>query len=241
MPDEIARLVQEKAAQSETPDHSKSIRERLGPLLDLLKVSRYRPSQAGELHLDELQTIRGGRPNTSGASQTQQITGGGGSGKSGGVLGNIYSVFEKKDGKPGDRVRPDPFPTVKWISAREGTRDPNELEDRAARFIEEQNLLLINADFRVFTDMIDRWHKEFGARDAIRKTIEDAVHSWFEHPLVESVIGVQAMRGGREWAIDNIKAALSEEALTASVMQRYHVNNSVKRELGAKLGKLQAA
>jgi len=49
------------------------------------------------------------------------------------------------------------------------------------------------------------------------------------------------MRGGREWSIDNIKAALSEEALTAVVMQRYHVNNSVKRELGAKLGKLQVA
>jgi len=31
----------------------------------------------------------------------------------------------------------------------------------------------------------------------------------------------------------------SEEALTAAVMQRYHVNTNVKRELGSKLGKLQ--
>jgi hypothetical protein len=108
-------------------------------------------------------------------------------------------------------------------------------------FIDDQNVLLINADFRVFGGMIDRWHKESGGPDAVRKTVEDVVHSWFEQALIESVIGIQAMRGGREWSIENIKSALSEEALTTVVMQRYHVNNSVKRELGAKLGRLQAA
>jgi len=241
MPKEIEELVQEKAAQSEIPDHSKSIRDRLKPLLDLFKVSRYRPTRLGELQLDDAQTIRGGRPASGAASQGTNDGVSGGSGKRGGLLGNIYALFEKKDGKPGERVHPDPFPAVKWISVHDGTREPNELEDRAARFIDDQNVLLINADFRVFSDMIDRWHKECGGPDAVRKTVEDVVHSWFEQALVETVIGVQAMRGGREWSIDNIKAALSEEALTAVVMQRYHVNNSVKRELGAKLGKLQVA
>ena len=204
-------------------------------------MSRYRPTRLGELQLDDAQTIRGGRPASGAASQGTNDGVSGGSGKRGGLLGNIYALFEKKDGKPGERVHPDPFPAVKWISVHDGTREPNELEDRAARFIDDQNVLLINADFRVFSDMIDRWHKECGGPDAVRKTVEDVVHSWFEQALVETVIGVQAMRGGREWSIDNIKAALSEEALTAVVMQRYHVNNSVKRELGAKLGKLQVA
>ena len=54
-------------------------------------------------------------------------------------------------------------------------------------------------------------------------------------------MGVQALRGSKEWSQQQIQAALSDEALTAAVMQRYHVNNSIKRELGAKLGKLQAA
>jgi hypothetical protein len=50
-------------------------------------------------------------------------------------------------------------------------------------------------------------------------------------------MGVQALKGSREWTIQNIQDALSEEALTSAVMQRYHINNNVKRELGAKLGK----
>ena len=54
------------------------------------------------------------------------------------------------------------------------------------------------------------------------------------------VIGVQALKDAKEWSKDDIFKALSEEALTASVMQRYHVNHAIKRELGSKLGRLQA-
>lgn len=66
----------------------------------------------------------------------------------------------------------------------------------------------------------------------------DAVRNWFEQALIKTVIGVQALKDSKEWSIGDIDKALSEEALTAAVMQRYHVSNSVKRELGSKLGKL---
>ena len=101
--------------------------------------------------------------------------------------------------------------------------------------------MLINADFRVFTDMVEKWCKELGANPAIRDLVEDAVHGWFEQALVESVLGMQALRHAKEWSDHHMKTALSEEALTTAVMQRYHVNNSVKRELGSKLGKIQGA
>jgi hypothetical protein len=53
------------------------------------------------------------------------------------------------------------------------------------------------------------------------------------------VLGVQALHGSQEWPVDAIARALSEEALTAAVMQRYHIDVAVKRTLGAKLGTLK--
>ena len=51
--------------------------------------------------------------------------------------------------------------------------------------------------------------------------------------LVETVIGVQQMRGSKEWGPEEIEKALSPEALTSSVMQRYHVYIACRRDLGA--------
>jgi hypothetical protein len=224
-------------------DHSQTVRDRLKSIIDLFKISRYRPSPSGDLLIDDEQRVRGGGISRrkdavleTGVESTSTCHGG-----KGGKLGNVYTLFERKDGIAGSKVRPDPFPTWKWISVKDHTREPNDLEDRAAKFLSEQNLLLINADFRVFSDMVKRWHTDFGGNEAIRNTVEDVVRTWFEQALVETVVGVQALQGSKEWDQRAIQAALSEESLTAAVMQRYHVNNSIKRELGSKLGKLQAA
>jgi hypothetical protein len=52
------------------------------------------------------------------------------------------------------------------------------------------------------------------------------------------VLGCQALQGERRWPPDQVEKALSEESLTAAVMQRYHLANAIKRTLGAKLGSL---
>lgn len=124
---------------------------------------------------------------------------------------------------------------------KEGTRDSPDLEDRAARFLLDQNTLIINGDFRVFTDMIDRWNHDLGRGTAVNDIVTTAVRNWFQQALEETVIGIQALQKSREWTDQDILKATSEEALTAAVMQRYHVYNSVKRELGSKLGKIQTA
>ena len=150
----------------------------------------------------------------------------------------VYAIFQKEGGVPGKKVQPEPFPEVQWIRLKDGTLELGMIEDRAARYLSNQNTLLINADFRVFTDMVNKFLKDLGGNPALSDSVEDAVHNWFEQALVETIIGVQALRHAKEWSPENIDAALSEEALTAAVMQRYHVHNSVKRELGSKLGKL---
>ncbi len=152
----------------------------------------------------------------------------------------MYAVFEKADGAAGKRVRPDPFPFVRWVSVTDGTREYGDIEDRAAKFLRDQNLLLINADFRVFTDMIAHFAAEHSSIPEALLLVQDAVRGWFEQALVESVIGVQGLANSKEWSAQDVDSALTEEALTAGVMQRYHVLFAVKRELGSKLGARKA-
>lgn len=72
-----------------------------------------------------------------------------------------------------------------------------------------------------------------------RDTVQEIVREWFEQHLVETVLGVQSLKGSKEWDDEQIRVAWSEEALTAAVMPRYHVDFAVKRALGSKLGALK--
>ena len=65
------------------------------------------------------------------------------------------------------------------------------------------------------------------------------MREWFEQQLIEALLGLQALRDARQWTVQDVDKAWSEEALTAAVMPRYHVDIAVKRSLGAKLGTLK--
>jgi hypothetical protein len=248
MPKRLAEFVSEKAAALAEKDHLSSIKERLKNVLDLYKVSRYRPAPEGVYLSDEASAVRIGRSPFSG----RKSEGGGGgagsevgatsTGQREGEVGNIYHLFEKKGGSPSEKTAADPFPIVKWVSIEDGGREAgDQLEDKAATFVPNQNTLLVNADFRVFTDMIARLSKEKEAGPGLENAVKEIVHQWFEQALVETVIGIQQLRGSKEWGPEEIVKALSPEALTSAVMQRYHVYIACRRELGARFGKRFAA
>ncbi len=95
--------------------------------------------------------------------------------------------------------------------------------------------------------MLDRYmvarlckEKDSGLGPGLQSTVEVVVHQWFEQALVETVIGIQHMRGSKEWGPEEMEKALSSEALTSTVMQRYHVYIACRRDLGAKFGKFSA-
>src|SRR5262249_28264282 len=96
-----------------------------------------------------------------------------------------------------------------------------------------------NGDFRVVTDMIERWCKQYSHVPGARDTVKDVVREWFEQQLIETVLGVQALRDARQWTFQDVEKTWSEEALTAALMPRYHIDIAVKRALGAKLGTLK--
>lgn len=249
MPKRLAEFVNEKAAAITEQDHINGIKDRLKVVMDLYKVSRYRPAPEGIYLSDDSSTARVGRSPLSGAKSaagggTGSEVGATSAGQREGEVGNIYHLFEKKDGVPSDKSAADPFPTVKWVSVENGTRDAgDQLEDKAATFIANQNTLLVNADFRVFKDMTSRLCKEkdAGPGPGLRDAVKEIVHQWFEQALVETVIGIQQLKGSKEWGPEEIERALSPEALTSAVMQRYHVYVACKRDIGAKFGKFTAS
>jgi hypothetical protein len=248
MPRPLADFINEKAAALTEKDHIASIKDRLKSVMDLYKVSRYLPMPSGMYLSDEASTVRVGKSPASathvdgGTAGAAKAIGPATGGQRDGELGNIYHLFEKKDGVPSDKIPSDPFPIVRWVSVGNGTRNADDsMEDKAATFIQNQNTLLVNADFRVFNDMVVRLAKEREATLQVKAVVEEVVRQWFEQALVETVIGIQRLKGSKEWGPDEIDRALSSEALTSTVMQRYHVYVACRREIGAKLGKFTAS
>jgi hypothetical protein len=100
---------------------------------------------------------------------------------------------------------------------------------------------MINADFRVFTDMVDRWQISYAHIAGSEVSIREVVHEWFEQQLVEAVMSALSLRKVGKWSFQEIETLWSEHALTAAVLPRWHVDQSIKRHLGQRLGTLKAA
>ena len=233
MPDEVKALMDEITSGTKGTDHKAAIKERLKQIRDLLRhPTRYRRAATGSVK------VAGDTPGGRSRSDSSTTDGDGKSGGRGGRAGSIYALFVDDEGESGEEVAADPMPEVMWISEKHTppTRTPDLLEDRAAKYLPDQNLLQINADFRVFTDMVDRWCEAYSDTPGAAAAIEEVVHEWFEQGLVETVIGAQALQGSPEWTMEDIGRLWSEEALTAATLQRYHIDISVKRTLGSKLG-----
>lgn len=235
LPDEIDALIASKAAGASGADHSKTIRERLQQVIELFKLSRYKPAKDGMFRVTA-QPSTGRKTNETVVASTKPGTGMGNG--PGAITGGVYGAFKAENGVPAKLVKGEEFPKAIWIRTKDGTRAPGYLEDRAARYLTEQNQLQINGDFRVFTDMTEKFLKDIGGNESFRISVADAVEQWFEQVLIETVIGIQVLKNAPEWNPQDVANALSEESLTATVMPRYHVHNAVKRHLGSKLGKM---
>ncbi|WP_304511233.1 hypothetical protein [Desulfopila sp. IMCC35008] len=190
MPKELVDFISKKSAAGTEKDHVKSIKERLKGIMDLYKVSRYMPKPHGDYLSDTSSSVKvglapGSGTESKGGKGSGNRVGNSSKGPRDGEVGNIYHLFQKRDGVQCDKTNSDPFPIVKWVSIEDGTRDENDIEDKAAKYLQDQNTLMINADFRVFKDMTARLcrEKEFTEGINLQRVIEDIVHGWFEQAL----------------------------------------------------------
>ncbi len=237
MPDELIQLQQEIGSKSGEQDYKKAIQERLKQIRDLLRFKRFRPSAKGAVNVEPDQGVQGGAQESSGSN-----TGHGGTkGGKGGRAGDIYALFAESGGQPADPVDSLNEPQVSWVSEADKTRVSPFLDNRAAQFIPQQNLLTVNADFRVFADMVDRWMIAYSEVPGAETVVKAVVHEWFTQQLIEAVMSAMALKNSGNWSIQELEKLWTEEALTAAVLPRWHVDQNIKRSLGSRLGKATVA
>jgi hypothetical protein len=229
-PQEILDHVRASQSQGSHRSHRDAIRDRIKKIIDLFNVKRYRRSEDGKDRSSEESESKG-RASGSGATSTPSPKPGPKPGPN-----SILTGFKDPKGGKAKKMNVDTLPDVKWISIYDGTRMEGELEDRAASYDRRANLIKANADFRVFQNMVEYCIRESGHGDEVVQTATDAVHHWFEQALTEAVFGSQQFMGSDLWAPEDIEALISEEALTAVVLQMTHIRDFVRRDIGSLAG-----
>ena len=140
-------------------------------------------------------------------------------------------------------------PMIIWIGSAQGNRPVGYLEGLAASYHPDRDLLEINADFPAFQALSLYWRDRYArlaepvradfTPEQINATIDDVVREWCEQTLVEVVVGVNQLAGRPEWDEARVRAALSPEALSGAALAIHHVQQSIKRSLGQRLGSLK--
>lgn len=218
-------------------DHRTAIRERLKTIKELFRFGRYRPREGGAHRMGDAVNNSGGVPREAEEGSSGKSR----SGTFGGRQGDIYALFAQDDGQEADQVMGNYEPTPTWVSTEDGTRSPGDMEDRAAKYLSDTGQLLINADFRAFTDMINRWKSKYDQMPGAESVIREVVREWFEQQLIETVMSAWGLKHGGKWSMEELAKLWSQESLTAAVLPRYHIDVNIKRTLGQKLGKTAIA
>ena len=243
LPDDIIGLQNEINARAGERDHREAILERLKHYPDLWNFSRFKPARAGVMAVGEGRRGRPGkrRPRPQPPDETtspfppqapppRAVRP---------RASDIYAPVAESEAELNPRSHMS-GPLTTWISEATASRTPPELDDRAAQFHLNENRITINADFRVFTDTIERWRRVYAHVPGAARAVEDAVHEWFEQQLIETVVSAMALHRAGGLSKQEVENLWSEDSLTAAVLARYHIDQNIKRQLAQQLGSLKA-
>ena len=238
MPAEIVQL-QERVATADAMPRQEAIRNRVSAILPLYQLSRYRPTRpmapraartgarsVGDTPAGPLQAERGASSapgvNPPHAPRDPETA-------------HDRTSSEPPTDSSDGAGRPEPMvglPDVAWISARDGSRAPSDLEDQAARYHPARHELTINADFRAVTDLIDHWCWHYQGVPGARTVIDAQVREWCEQILVEVVLAARNSR----WREDQFDALLSPTSFTVALLPRHFLHATLKKRLAQRLG-----
>ena len=125
------------------------------------------------------------------------------------------------------------FPHIEWTDEQKS----NQLVGRAAEFLEHTNTVLANLDFKGFQDLLTFFNTKYAGVPDIELLVKSVVAESVEQMLMECVAGILSMKDQNHWNAHQVNAALSKEALTVAVMQRYWLMKHIDEELLEKIKK----
>jgi hypothetical protein len=128
------------------------------------------------------------------------------------------------------------FPQVEWTSE---DRSP-QLAGKAAEYIELTNVVLANRDFKGFADLVQYFNEKYAGTENIDVVLVSSVNEAIEQALMECVAGALSLRGQMNWSPQQVNVALSPEALTTAVMQRYWMASYVDQVIRNHLLKVRS-
>jgi len=239
MPDEIRRL-QERAASADCLPRQEAIRSRINAILPLYQLSRYRPTRPPQQPRTGSGANRTSHEPAARPSLRPQTLSSAPAADSVHAAVDAEAVDDRSGSEPErDQADSDPgsesavdLPDVAWVSARDGSRAPGDLEDQAARYHPGRHELTINADFRAITDLTAHWRQCYRAVPGAPAVIEAHVREWCEQVLLEVVLA--ARNSG--WSADQLDVLLSPTSLTAALLPRHLLHATLQKRLGQKLG-----
>ena len=240
MPDEIRQL-QETAANADCLPRREAIRNRISAIMPLYQLSRYRPTRPPRqlssasaassrgTELDERPTPQRQARSTPPTAESSQAP----AKREPCRMGPTVSRPQATSIPHGDATSGAvDLPDVAWVSARDGSRAPGDLEDQAARYHPARHELTINADFRAITDLTAHWLARYRAIPGAQPVIDGHVREWCVQILVEVVLAAR----NSSWNPEQLDALLSPASLTAALLPRHLLHATLQKRLGQKLG-----
>jgi hypothetical protein len=236
MPEAIRKAIADAA--SAQGDETKDVAEKVKPFLARMRTTHYRPNVKGSQLVE---------PNARGPKPTRKFepkpprpprpprtpSPNGGT-----DTPNRDAAQPTNAGRPASPVVPRlGVPEIRWLSDddKDNPRD-GELEGRAAEYVEAKHLLLCNADFFVFKEVVEYWASQYRQLPGSADIIRDIVRGVYATELGSRITHARSLEGTSDWTPDDWRKLTSSEALTLAVLGLVGADAQIAPKIGGRFG-----
>ena len=232
-PTELAELEESVFDKTASSNYDESLEKNLADMFETFGTLSYLADESGSINAIGENVGAGSNPSAAEESSTSGGVGSSGS-KSTSVAG-VRHGLDRPTNKNGKRAKttttlPD-RPEVRWVSEHDGTRTDGYLDNCAAEYHAQGNIVIANRDFLGYTNLCRLLENEYEHLDP--RDIRANVECWSTVALIEAVMGTKALAADMGWDVEEM---LSPSALTVRALPSLSNYRSMRRPLGARHG-----